>query len=211
MKQFPKKYYRTLLWVIVAAVGVYLIARNIGVFGNILLVVLGFGAVVLVHEFGHFIVAKISGVKVEAFSIGFPPALVGIQRTEKGYRIRLLPKFSEKEGEPDDERLSFTLGKKAKASDTEYRIGAVPFGGFVKMLGQDDIGPNKSSDDPRSYANKPTLTRMAILSTGVLFNATSAIIILMIVFLVGIEMPPPVIGGVLPDSPAAEAGLKAGD
>ena len=211
LKRFPKKYYRTLLWAVVAAIAVYLIARNIGVFGNILLVVLGFGAVVLVHEFGHFIVAKISGVKVEAFSIGFPPALVGIQRTEKGYRIRLLPKFSEKEGEPDDERLSFTLGKKAKASDTEYRIGAVPFGGFVKMLGQDDIGPNKSSDDPRSYSNKPILTRMAILSTGVLFNATSAIIILMMVFLVGIEMPPPVIGGVLPDSPAAHAGLKAGD
>jgi regulator of sigma E protease len=211
LKRFPKKYYRTLLWAVVAAVAVYLIARNIGVFGNILLVVLGFGAVVLVHEFGHFLVAKISGVKVEAFSIGFPPALVGIQRTEKGYRIRLLPKFSEKEGEPDDEKLSFTLGKKAKASDTEYRIGAVPFGGFVKMLGQDDIGPNKSSDDPSSYANKPILTRMAILSTGVLFNATSAIIILMMVFLVGIEMPPPVIGLVLPDSPAAKAGLKAGD
>ncbi|MHC4313141.1 MAG: site-2 protease family protein [Planctomycetota bacterium] len=211
LKQFPKKYYRILLWAVVAVVGVYLIARNIGVFGNILLVVLGFGAVVLVHEFGHFLVAKLSGVKVEAFSIGFPPALVGIQRTEKGYRIRLLPKFSEKEGEPDDERLSFTLGNKAKASDTEYRIGAVPFGGFVKMLGQDDIGPNKSSDDPRSYANKPILTRMAILSTGVLFNATSAIIILMMVFLVGIEMPPPVIGEVLPNSTAAKAGLKAGD
>jgi membrane-associated protease RseP (regulator of RpoE activity) len=79
------------------------------------------------------------------------------------------------------------------------------------MLGQDDIGPDKSSDDPRSYANKPILTRMAILSTGVLFNATSAIIILMMVFLVGIEMPPPVIGEVLPNSTAAEAGLKAGD
>lgn len=211
LKRFPKKYYKMLLWAVVAAIAVYLIARNIGVFGNILLVVLGFGAVVLVHEFGHFIVAKISGVKVEAFSIGFPPALVGIQRTEKGYRIRLLPKFSEKEGEPEDERLSFTLGKKAKASDTEYRIGAVPFGGFVKMLGQDDIGSAKSSDDPRSYANKPILIRMAILSTGVLFNATSAIIILMMVFLVGIEMPPPVIGGVIPGSTAAHAGLKAGD
>ena len=211
LKRFPKKYYRTLLWAVVAAIGVYLIARNIGVFGNILLVVLGFGAVVLVHEFGHFLVAKISGVKVEAFSIGFPPALVGIQRTEKGYRIRLLPKFSEKEGEPDDERLSFTLGKKAKASDTEYRIGAVPFGGFVKMLGQDDIGPNKSSDDPRSYANKPTLTRMAILSTGVIFNAASAIIILMMVFLIGIKLQPPVVGSVKLDSPAARVGLKAGD
>jgi regulator of sigma E protease len=211
LKRIPKKHYRTLLWVFLAAVAVYLIARNIGVFGNILLVVLGFGAVVLVHEFGHFLVAKLSGVKVEAFSIGFPPALIGIQGTEKGYRIRFLPKFSEKEGEPVDERRSFILGKHAKASDTEYRIGAIPFGGFVKMLGQDDIGPVKSSDDPRSYANKPILTRVAILSTGVLFNAVSAIIILMMVFLVGIEMPPPVVGGVLPGSPASEAGLKAGD
>jgi regulator of sigma E protease len=211
VKRFPKKYYQILLWVVVAAIAVYLIARNIGVFGNILLVVIGFGAVVLVHEFGHFLVAKISGVKVEAFSIGFPPALVGIQRTEKGYRIRLLPKFSEKEGEPDDERLSFTLGKKAKASDTEYRIGAVPFGGFVKMLGQDDIGPAKSSDDPRSYANKPILTRMAILSTGVLFNAVSAILILIMVFLIGIELQPPIVGSVGPDSPAARVGLKSGD
>ena len=115
----PKKYYRALLWGVVAAVAIYLIARNIGVFGNILLVVLGFGAVVLVHEFGHFLVAKLSGVKVEAFSIGFPPALVGIQRTENGYRVRLFPKFSEKEGESDAERLSFTIGNTGRASETE--------------------------------------------------------------------------------------------
>ncbi len=207
----PKKYYRALLWGVVAAVAIYLIVRNISAFGNILLVVLGFGAVVLVHEFGHFIVAKLSGVKVEAFSIGFPPALVGIQRTEKGYRVRLFPKFSEKEGESEDDRVSFLIGKGGKASETEYRIGAIPAGGFVKMLGQDDIGPVKDSDDPRSYANKPVTSRMAILAAGVICNVISAVLIFMIVFLVGIELPPAVVGGVIPSSPAALAGLKAGD
>jgi regulator of sigma E protease len=207
----PKKYYRVLFWTVVAALSIYLIVRNIGVFGNILLVVLGFGAVVLVHEFGHFLVAKLSGVKVEAFSIGFPPALLGIQRTEKGYRIRLFPKFSEKEGESEDDRVSFLIGKGGKAGETEYRIGAIPAGGFVKMLGQDDIGPVKDSDDPHSYANKPVSTRMAILAMGVTFNVISAMLIFMIVFLVGIKLPPAVVGGVIPGSPAALAGLKAGD
>ncbi|MGB2809268.1 MAG: site-2 protease family protein, partial [Sedimentisphaerales bacterium] len=160
---------------------------------------------------GHYRVAKFSGVKVEAFSIGFPPALFGIQRTEDGYRIRLFPRFSEKEGEVEDDRVSFTIGKKGKASDTEYRIGIIPAGGFVKMLGQDDIGPNKSSDDPSSYANKPVSTRMAILATGVTFNVISAILIFMIVFMIGIKLPPAVVGGVRPNSPAALEGLKAGD
>jgi len=211
LKQLSEKRYRVLFWAVVAAVFIYLIARNIGAFGNILLVVLGFGMVVLVHEFGHFIVAKLSGVKVEAFSIGFPPALFGIQRTENGYRVRLFPKFSEKEGEVEDDRVIFTVGKKGKASETEYRIGLIPAGGFVKMLGQDDIGPVKSSDDPRSYANKPVGSRMAILAAGVTCNVISAMLIFMIVFLIGIQLPPAVIGGVEPGSPAASVGLKPGD
>jgi len=207
----PNKYYRVLLWAIFAAVVTYLIARNISAFGNILLVALGFGAVVLVHEFGHFLVAKLSDVKVEAFSIGFPPALVGIQRTESGYRVRILPKFSEKEGASDNERLSFTIGKKARASETEYRIGVIPVGGFVKMLGQDDTGPVKSSDDPRSYANKPVSTRMAILAAGVTCNVISAMLIFVIVFLIGIKLTPAVVGAVEANSPAARAGLRSGD
>lgn len=210
-KQGAGKNFRWFLWFIVFAAVVYLIVRNISAFGNVLLVVLGFGAVVLVHEFGHFIVAKLSGIKVEAFSIGFPPTLAGILRTEGGWRVRILPRFFPKENdESGDGRLSFTIGSKAKAGETEYRIGLVPFGGFVKLFGQEDVGSAKASDDPRSFANKPVGTRMGVLAAGVVFNVISAVVIFMIVFLVGIRLTPPVVGVVIPDSPAARAGIKAG-
>ena len=206
------KYFRVFLLAVIFAVVIYLVVRNISAFGNVLKVIIGFGAVILVHEFGHFIVAKLSGIKIEAFSIGFPPTLAGIRRTEKGYCIRILPRFFPKENdESGDGLLSFTLGKKARLGETEYRIGLVPFGGYNKMLGQDDTGPVKASDDPRSYANKPVSTRMAVITAGVFFNVITAILIFMMVFLVGIKLTPPVVGGVRPNSPAARAGLKPGD
>ncbi len=212
LKVFFNKHFRLMLFAVVFVVVVSLIARNINAFGNVLLVMLGFGAVILVHEFGHFIIAKLSGIKVEAFSIGFPPILAGIRRTEDGYRIRILPSFFQKENdESDDGSLCFTVAKKGKASETEYRIRLIPFGGFVKMLGQEDVGQVKSTDDPRSYANKPVGIRAAVLAAGVVFNIISAVIIFMIVFLIGIELKPAVVGGVGPNSPAARAGLKAGD
>lgn len=215
MSEFNKlfnKYFRVILFFAFLGVVIYLIIRNIGAFGNVLLVMLGFGAVVLVHEFGHFIVAKLSNIKVEAFSIFMPPILLGVQKTEKGYRFRLLPEIFPKEGgEPGEGAINFTVGKKGHASETEYRIGLIPFGGFVKMLGQDDIGPVKTNDDPRSYANKPVHVRAATIAAGVVFNVISAVIIFMITFLIGIELQPPVVGGVIPDSPAARAGLKEGD
>lgn len=203
---------RLIVLAVIFVLAVYLIGRNIGVSGNILLVLLGFGAVIIVHEFGHFIVAKLSGIKVEVFSIFMPPTLLGVKRTEEGWRLRILPGLVAQEGERlGKSLLSFTVGKKAKAGETEYRIGLIPLGGFVKMLGQDDIGPVKESDDPRSYANKPILVRMAVIAAGVTFNALSAIIILMMVFLIGINLSPAVVGGVAPGSPAERAGLRAGD
>ena len=197
---------------IIAVPVILLIARNIGFFGNALLVLLGFGAVVIVHEFGHFIVAKLSGIKVEAFSLFMPPILLGVQKTEEGIRIRILPEIlPKKDDDSGNGALCFTIARKCKASDTEYRVGLIPFGGFVKMLGQEDTGSVKSSDDPRSYANKPPHTRAAVLAAGVTFNVISAVIVFMVVFLVGINLPPAVVGDVMPNSPAERAGLKAGD
>ena len=204
----------SILWIAVLAVVVYLIVRNVGVVGNIAVVLLGFGAVVLVHEFGHFIVAKIGGIKVEAFSLFMPPTVLGFQRTAKGIRFRILPMFfskSSESSEEEDEGLGFTLGKGGKEGETEYRIGLIPFGGYVKLLGQEDVGPVKQIGDPRSFANKSVGIRAAVIAAGVTFNVISAAIVLMIVFLVGINFPPPVVGGVIPDSPAARAGLQPGD
>lgn len=209
-----------LLIAVVVAVGVFVI-RNIETTKNILMVLVGFGAVVLVHEFGHFVVAKLCGIKVEAFSIFMPPTLFGIKKADRGWRIRILPELFRKEvkkdaesekGEVEDEGLySFTLGKRILSGETEYRIGLIPFGGFVKMLGQEDVGPVKENQDPRSFMNKGVLARAAVLAAGVTFNVISAVIVYVIVFLVGIGLPGPIVGGVAPDSPAEKAGIVAGD
>jgi len=229
-KKAGNKAFKLCLLVVVLAAVLYLIVWNIDAFANVLLVLVGFGAVVLVHEFGHFISAKLSGIKVEAFSIGFPPTLIGIRRTEEGLRLRVLPGFfttgqpggsegrqeqsepgAVEESEADDSLASFTVAGKGKAWDTEYCLGLIPMGGYVKMLGQDDTGRAKSTDDPRSFANKPVGSRMAVISAGVACNVIAAVIIFVIVFLIGIEQPPAVVGGVETNSPAALAGLQPGD
>ena len=212
IKDFVNKYSRAIVLAIILIMVLVLIVLNLGAFGNVLLVLLGFGSVVMIHEFGHFIAAKIGGIKVEAFSIFMPPILFGIQRTETGIRFRILPEILPKEDdESGDGMLSFTVGREGTPSETEYRIGLIPFGGFVKMLGQDDTGPAQNVDDPRSFMNKPLHTRAAVLAAGVTCNVVSAVIVFMVVFLIGINLPPAVVGEVIPDSPAARSGLKPGD
>jgi regulator of sigma E protease len=211
-KNNNSKYFRVVFFAVCVIALVLFIIKYAGAFVNVIFVMLGFGAVILVHEFGHFIVAKISNIKVEAFSIFMPPVLFGIQKTEKGFKIRILPEIFPKEGDETGEgALSFTIPVKCKSGETEYRIGLIPFGGFVKMLGQEDIGSVKSNNDPRSFANKPAHIRAAVISAGVCFNIISAVIIFMIAFLIGINLPPAKVGAVMPGSPAAIAGIKPGD
>ena len=176
-----------------------LILKSPGTAGTVALVALGFGAVIMIHEMGHFLVAKWGGIKCEAFSIGFPPTILGVRKLKKGWRVRLFPK-------PDQEPPL-----EEGDHETEYRLGIIPFGGFVKMLGQSDSGPVEETNDPRSFTNRPIGIRIAVVAAGVTFNAISAILVFGGLYLYGNEQYPAVIGSVMPNSPAEAAGIVPGD
>jgi len=177
---------------------------------NILLMLLGFGAVIFVHELGHFLAAKAVGIEVEAFSLGLNPLLLGVKRVADGYQVRVLPELVP--GQEGKGALSLVIPRRgARAGETEYRLCLIPFGGFVKMLGQEDLAADRPSDNPRAFGNKPVWQRLIVISAGVVMNVAAAAIVFMAVFAKGVEMPPAVVGDVLPDSPAAKAGLRPGD
>jgi regulator of sigma E protease len=139
--------------------------------------VLGF--MILIHEFGHYAVAKWLGVRVEQFAIGFGKRLVGFRRGE-----------------------------------TDYRINAIPLGGYVKMSGENPM--DARTDDPREFMNHPRWHRFLVAIAGPAMNILLAIVLLTTVYMVHYEYPavydePPVIGWVLKDTAAAKAGLEVGD
>jgi len=195
----------------------------LGVLGtgfDLLLVVLGFGLVVFIHELGHFVAARWAGIRVLAFAIGFGPALcsyrkgLGWRRGSSTKEHEELVKASAGGQEPASERVS----------PTEYRINALPFGGYVKMLGQEDLDPGAVSAAPDSYQSAKPWKRMIVISAGVVMNVVLAAFLFIIVFLVGLDVEPAKIGSVAPGSPADtavalnadelgvdEAGLRPGD
>jgi regulator of sigma E protease len=108
------------------------------------------------------------------------------------------------------ELFGFTRG------ETRYALNALPLGGYVKMLGQEDFAVDKTGElvvksDPRSYSNKPVAQRMMIVSAGVLLNVVFAAVFFMIAFMVGMDVVPAKVGTVLPDRPAFRAGIRPGD
>jgi regulator of sigma E protease len=165
--------------------------------------VLMLGVLVFVHELGHFLVAKLFDVKVLKFSLGFGPA-IGFGRW----------------------RLAFTRG------ETEYVIGWLPLGGFVKMLGEnpeedlerrarleaiargEDVPPLEPidpADIPRAFNNKPVWQRLLVLFAGPAMNLLLPVVIFTAVLAGGMPMPEPVIGTVESGGPGARAGLQVGD
>ena len=140
-------------------------------------VVLGF--MILIHEFGHFAVAKLLGVRVEQFAIGFGKRLVGFKR-----------------------------------GDTDYRINAIPLGGYVKMSGENPM--DERTGDPREFLSHSRWHRFLIAIAGPFMNIVLAIGLLTAVYMVHYEYPvfldqPAVIGWVDQDSAAGKAGLQPGD
>ncbi len=96
--------------------------------------------------------------------------------------------------------------------ETVYVLGAIPLGGYVKMLGgEDEPSAETRSTDPRAYHNRPVGARMAIISAGVIMNLIFGLLCFTYVYLRGKEETEPVIGSVLAGQPAYEAGLRSGD
>ncbi|HVT90391.1 MAG TPA: site-2 protease family protein [Tepidisphaeraceae bacterium] len=196
--------------------------------GLIFLLVFGFGFVIFWHELGHFLAAKWAGVKVEQFAVGFGHAMIswrkglGVRRgssaTEFNQKIdEYLSQQQTSQHQPSEE-IEYRTPEKVDSAiaalglgETEYRLNWVPLGGYVKMLGQDDLDPNSKSESPRAYNKKSVGKRMVIVSAGVIMNVLLAILMFTLLFRMGFKAPPAVVGTVLTGSPAQEAGLKVGD
>lgn len=159
---------------------------------------------VFVHELGHFVVAKRSGMKVHEFGFGFPPRVIGVQKVDGKWRI-------------------IRGNKNVDPDKTVYSINAIPLGGFVKIMGED----NDNTNDPQSFTNKSFWQRLGALAAGVIMNVIFAAVLLSIGYMAGLpsavqsleDIPAKAtfkyerlaIIGVLPDSPAEKAGFKMGD
>lgn len=160
---------------------------------------------VLVHELGHFFVAKRNGVASEEFGLGYPPRIAGVFRDKKD-RKRII--FGNKEIKKEDKKNEDT---------TVYSLNWIPFGGFVKIRGED--GEDKK--DKKSFASKSIWVRFKILFAGVAMNFLLGIILLALALQIGLpeaiddELNAPEakvqIAQVLPGSPAEELGIKLGD
>jgi regulator of sigma E protease len=134
---------------------------------------------ILVHEWGHFAAAKLFGVRVEVFSIGFGKRLLGFRR-----------------------------------GDTDYRVSAIPFGGYVKMSGESPL--DQRAGTPDEFMSHPRWQRVVIALAGPFMNILLAVGLLTWVFMVHYEHPlyldqAAVVGWIAPGSAAEKAGIQPGD
>ncbi len=100
--------------------------------------------------------------------------------------------------------------------ETEYALSAIPFGGYVKMVGQDDLDPGQETnedvaDNPRSYTAKSVPQRMAIISAGVIMNVITGFLFFTGAMWLGTQVPANIVGNVAPGMPAWIAGLREDD
>jgi len=139
---------------------------------------LSLGVIVFFHELGHHLVAKLFGVRVVTFSLGFGTRLWGFHH-----------------------------------QGTDYRISAIPLGGYVRLGGE---LPDERTGDPHEFLSKPRWQRILVYLAGPAMNVVLSVALIAGVFMYGVEMQaeqdiPAIVGAVAEDSPAAAAGLVPGD
>lgn len=184
-----------------------------------ILILIGFGFLIFIHELGHFLAAKWANIRADGFAVGMGPCLVSYRR---GVGLVLgsadavvVRRHGRRPIEMTDaQREALGLG------ETEYSLRALPLGGYVRMLGQEDGNPSATSDDSRSFGKATIFRRGVVILAGIAANLALAIVLFLVAFLVGVRFPAPLIGGVGADSPAARAraldagvadGIRAGD
>jgi regulator of sigma E protease len=150
---------------------------------NIAKTIVGIGALIFVHELGHFLVGRWCGVHAEAFSIGFGPVLLKWR------------------GKPRDPSRPDQV--------TEYRLSAIPLGGYVKFLGENP--DERGERDPKSFHAATYPRKVAIMLAGVTMNVIAAFALFAIVYVAGWQTLRPVAGEVSLGSPAWEYGVRKGD
>jgi regulator of sigma E protease len=168
----------------------------------ILIFLLVLSVLVIIHELGHYLAARIFGVKAEEFGYGFPPRLIGIVKENGKWK---------KVGAKDETSYKNTI----------WSINWLPLGGFVRIKGE---SADDKIDDKDAFQTKPIWQRIIILAAGVTMNWLLAFVLFATIFLIGapaaLENVPAGaqvkdqsvrIINILPESPAQKAGLEVGD
>ena len=175
------------------------------------------GVLVTVHELGHFFAARSVGVRVDRFSIGFPPRLFTLTSVDSGWLCSIFFYYRNEKNKfvwgPVYEKM---VGSKQRAgSNTEYCLSIIPLGGYVKMAGTIDesLDDNiKHTDD--ELMSKTPLQQIWVMSAGVIMNVLLAFVLFSgIAKYMGIPelSDEPVIAQLVPEMPAEAAGLQVGD
>ena len=175
------------------------------------------GVIVIVHELGHFFAARSVGVRVDRFSVGFPPRLFTVNSVNDGFEVNLF--FYKKN---DLNKISWEIIKTwiinapgRKGSGTEYCFAIIPLGGYVKLAGMIDESMDGSiKNEPHELLSKPVWAQIWVMSAGVIMNILLAFIIFTgLSWYQGVPTSEnkPVIYSLENDSPAKKANLLPGD
>ena len=160
---------------------------------NIIVALLIFTVIVVIHELGHFLLAKKNGIGVPEFSVGMGPRLITYAKTKDGHVIKLL--CSQKEFESRENWQDVT----------KYSWKLFPIGGSCAMIGEDE-----DNDAENSFNSKGVWARFSVVFAGPFFNLILAFVFAIIILSYsGIDYP--VIRQIYTNQPADKSGLETGD